>query len=95
MDSMDPFSEAVQRIVREQENVIGPLALEQARRVHGQKIDLDKHQVSFSGNRTQILEHLVTQYQKLFGQASVQVCKDAARPFLAKMPPQEVPALLK
>lgn len=91
----DPFSQAVQKIVKEQGNVIGPLALEQARRVDGLKVDLDKHQVSFSGNRTEILERLVEQYQKLFGQASVQVCRDAARPFLAKLPPQEVPALLK
>lgn len=92
---MDPFSQAVEKIVREQGNVIGPLALEQARRVQGLKVDLDKHEVSFNGNRTEILEHLVEQYQKLFGQASVQVCKDAVRPLVAKMPPQEVPALLK
>ena len=92
---MDPFSEAVEKIVREQRNVIGPLALEQARRVNGLQIDLEKHQVSFSGNRTEILEHLVEQYKKLFGQASVQVCKDAARPVLSNVSPQEVPALLK
>jgi hypothetical protein len=92
---MDPFTQAVEKIVREQENVIGPLALEQAKRVHGLSIDLEKNQISFSGNRTEVLEHLVEQYQKLFGQASVQVCKDAARPFLSKVPPQEVPALLK
>ncbi len=92
---MDPFSQAVQKIVKEQSNVIGPLALEQARRVHGLTIDLDKRLVSFSGNRTEILEHLVEEYQKLFGQASVQVCRDAARPILSKLPPQEVPALLK
>jgi len=92
---MDPLSEVVEKIVREQENVIGPLALEQARRVQGLKIDLDKRQVSFTGDRTHVLEHLVQQYQKLFGQASVQVCKDAARPMLDKLSPKEVPALLK
>lgn len=92
---MDPFSEVVEKIVRQQERVIGPLALEQAHRVHGLKVDLDKHQISFSGNRTQIVQHLVMQYQKLFGQASVEVCRDAARPLLAKLPAKEVPALLK
>lgn len=92
---MDPFSQAAEKIIREQESVIGPLALEQARRVNGLKVDLDKHQVSFSGNRTEVLEHLVQQYQKLFGQASVQVCKDAVRPYISKMSPNEVPALLK
>ena len=92
---MDPFSQAVEKIVRQQETIIGPLALEQAKRVQGLKIDLDKHEVSFSGNRTEALEHLVEQYQKLFGQASVQVCKEAARPVLSQLSPQEVPALLK
>ncbi len=92
---MDPFSQAVQKIVKEQGNVIGPLALEQARRVHGLTIDPDEHSVSFSGNRTEILEHLVEEYQKLFGQASVQVCRDAARSIMAKLPPQEVPSLLR
>lgn len=92
---MDVYEQAAEKIIREQENIIGSLAIEQAQRVNGLTIDLDKHQVDFSGNRTEILEHLVEQYQKLFGQTSVEVCRDAARPILSKLPPQEVPALLK
>lgn len=92
---MDPFSQAVEMIVRGQETVIGPLALEQAKRVSGLKIDLDKHEVSFSGDRTEILDHLVEQYKKLFGQASVQVCKEAAGTALSKMSPDELPSLLR
>ena len=92
---MDPFIKAVEEIVKEQQTIIGPLALEQAKRVKGLDLDLANHQVKFNGNKTDILQHLVEQYRTFFGQASVQVCKDAAKSALSQMPPQEVPALLK
>lgn len=92
---MDPFSQAVEKIINEQRNVIGPLAIEQAKKVSGLNINTEGLDVSFTGNKTEILGKLVEQYQKLFGQTSVQVCRDAARPFTSKLPPQEVPALLR
>lgn len=91
----DPFSQAVQRIVKEQETIIGPLALEQARKVKGLEIDMASHQVNFSGDKTEILDHLVKQYQAIFGQTSVEVCKDAVRPLLSQLSAQGMPGSLK
>jgi hypothetical protein len=91
----DPFSQAVQSIVNEQETIIGPLALEQARKVKGLEIDIATHQVKFDGNKTEILDHLVRQYQAIFGQTSVQVCKDAVQPLLSKLSAQEIPSSLR
>lgn len=91
----DLFSQAVQSIVKEQETIIGPLALEQARKVKGLKIDTPGHQIHFDGNKTEILDHLVKQYQTIFGQTSVQVCKDAVGPLLSKLSAQEIPGSLR
>lgn len=91
----DPFSQAVEKIVKEQETIIGPLALEQAQKVKGLAIDSKTRNVRFDGDKTQILELLVEQYKRLFGQTSVQVCKDAVAPILSKLTPQEIPNLLR
>jgi len=92
---MDVYEQAAEKIIREQETIIGPIALEQARQVEGLKVNPQSHQVSFSGNKVDALDRLVAQYRKLFGQTSVEVCKEAAHTILAKLPPQEVPSLLK
>lgn len=92
---MDIFSQMAEKIIKEQEGIIGPIALEQAKKVHGLSVDLQKHEITFSGNKTDILEKLVEKYKEVFGQASVEVCKDAVRGILAKLPKEQVPALLQ
>jgi hypothetical protein len=92
---MDAFAQIAEEIIKEQEHIIGPLAVEQAEKVSGLKVDKASHKVSFSGNKTTILDHLVGQYKNIFGQTSVEVCRGAAGPFLSKLPPQEVPSLLR
>lgn len=91
---MDIYEKAAERIIKEQESIIGPLALEQARQVSGLQVDQSNH-VSFKGNKVDGLDRLVSQYKKLFGQTSVEVCKDAAHGILAKLPAKEVPSLLR
>ena len=91
---MDIFGQVVERIITEQEKIIGPVALEQAKKVPGLTVDLQKHEVKITGSKKDILQKLIEQYQHLFGQASVEVCKDAAKDFVKKMPPGEVPSLI-
>lgn len=90
---MDVYEQAAEKIIKEQENIIGPLAIEQAKRVSG--LAVADHRVSFTGNKVDGLQKLVEQYMKLFGQTSVEVCKDAASSYLSTLPPQEVPSLLR
>lgn len=92
---MDIFSQMAERIIKEQEGVIGPVALEQARKVNGLSVDMQKHEIIFSGNKTEVLEKLIEKYKELFGQASVEVCKDAVRNILSQIPKDQVPSLLK
>lgn len=88
-------SQLVQQIIKGQELVIGPLAWEEAGKVTGLRIDVASHEVQVTGNSREVLEKLVAQYERLFGQASREVCRDAVRPLLSQVPPDEIPAVLK
>lgn len=92
---MDTFSELTQKIIKEQENIIGPLALEQARKVPGLIIDDNGKEVRFNGDQKDIVEKLVEKYRDLFGKASVQVCRDAAKDYMNKIPKEKMPAILQ
>lgn len=91
---MDIFSQLAQKIISEQENIIGPVALEQARKVPGLEIGNDGKEIVVSGNKRDTIEHLIEKYRDLFGMASVQVCKDAAKGFISQLPKDQVPPLL-
>lgn len=91
---MDPYIEAVSRIIKEQQSIIGPVALDQAKKVAGLEVGgIDN--VKIVGNKKQVLESLVNQYAKLFGQASVEVCKEAFSQVSDKINPSEIPDVLK
>ena len=92
---MDIFGQIAEQIIREQEKIIGPIALEQARKVQGLSVDMQKQEVKFEGDQKQIIESLIKQYERLFGQASVEVCKDAARSFIAQVPKDQIPTQLQ
>ena len=83
------------KIIQEQELIIGPVAWEEAEKVTGLRIDIVKHEASIEGNTKEVLERLVAQYEKLFGAASREVCRDAVRPLLSQVPEGEIPAVLK
>ena len=92
---MDPFIPAVIKIIEEQADIIGPLALEQARKVSGLTIDWDAKTVIFDGDKTQILGKLVEKYEELFGQISVQVCKESVKKLSQGIPEDQLPPSLK
>ncbi len=89
------MAQLAQKIIKEQENVIGPIALEQAKKVPGLTINWDKHEVSLSGNEKDILDQLVNSYKHLFGQASVEVCRDAIKGLLKSIPVDKIPSQLQ
>ncbi len=92
--NMDPFIQAISRIIREQQAIVGPLALDQARKVEGLDVTTPDD-IKITGNKKQTLDNLINQYAKLFGQASVEVCRQAFQPFSDKIPAAEVPDILK
>lgn len=92
---MDIFAQIAEKIIREQEGIIGPVALEQAKKVPGLKIDWPKHEVKLEGDKKEIVEKLVEQYEYLFGQASVEVCKDAVKDIVSSIPKTQMPQMLQ
>ena len=43
---MDILSQIAEKIIKEQENIIGPVALEQAQKVPGLSVDIAKNKVT-------------------------------------------------
>lgn len=82
------------RIIKEQELVIGPLAWDEARKVSGLTVDQVHNTASFSGDGKDIIDRLVSQYERIFGKASHEVCREAVHDIVEKMKPEEVPSSL-
>lgn len=91
---MDTYARAISNIIKEQQAIIGPVALDQAKKVSGLSVT-SVDDVKIVGNKKEVLTNLVIQYSKLFGRASVEVCKEAFQPFSSKIPSTEVPDILK
>ena len=85
------------RIIREQELVIGPLAWIEAAKVQGlQVIDQRAGTLLITDPYpTQVVDRLISQYEKLFGRASHEVSKDAVKGIIANMLPSEIPESLR
>jgi hypothetical protein len=73
----DIYEQLAETIVREQEKIIGPIAIEQARNVPGIEVNWVSHQIHIEGDEKMKLEQLVDKYKDLFGKISVEVCKKA------------------
>ena len=85
-----------EKIIKEQELVIGPLAWSEARKVQGITIDTQKGAVVISNSDPKAtVDRLVAQYERLFGRASHEVCREAAAPLIATLLPAEIPSSLR
>ncbi len=93
---MSIYTKMVVSIIEAQEGIIGPLALEQAQKVPGLKIDWEEKEIVIEGEEKEIINTLVKQYEHFFGKASVEACKDAVRGLIKEMPQEgQVPDLLR
>lgn len=91
---MDIYSLAISQIIKQQELIIGPLALNQAKGVSGLNIITDEN-ITIKGDGKTVLENLVKQYARLFGQASIEVCKDAVKEINPPVPSNDLPEILR
>ena len=90
---MEPYSQLISNIIKEQEVIIGPVALEQAQKIDGLEI-VSVTNIKIHGTPKVIIEKLVQQYVKLFGRASIEVCKEAVKETVPEVPKNDLPAIL-
>jgi hypothetical protein len=84
------------RIIQEQELVIGPLAWSEAEKTQGIRvINRASSQIEIDGDGAGAVDRLVAKYERLFGRASHEVCREAAAPLLVGMPEAEIPSSLR
>lgn len=96
MQEMTIFSQISLRIIKEQEQIIGPIAWEEAKKVSGFRVvNQQSGEVTFEGDARDILNRLVAQYSRLFGQVSNEVCKEAVQDLIAELPQGDIPTSLK
>lgn len=79
-------------IIQQQERVIGSLAWVEAGKVNG--LYITNKEVTIKETPKKTLESLVKQYQSLFGQASLEVCKDAVRNLVLTVEKEKIPEVL-
>lgn len=91
----DLYSRIILKIISEQRQIIGPLAITEALKVSNLKVDIGLSKVQIVGDSKQALENLIKQYEKLFGRASVEVCKRVSYDFIKNLPASEIPEFLR
>jgi len=94
-DNQKVFEQIAEKIIEQQESIVGPVAIEQAKRVTGLKINWAQHEIHVSGNPPAVIDKLIDQFKELFGQIAVRVSKEAAGSMLAKLPADQIPSSLK
>ena len=92
---MDIYAQIAEKIIKSQEAIIGPVAVEQAEQVPNLKVDWINHKVSINGQGARVIDVLVGRYQDLFGQISVEVSKEAVHALIAELNPDQLPHTLK
>ncbi|MBP7967651.1 MAG: hypothetical protein IT215_01660 [Chitinophagaceae bacterium] len=91
---MDEYKKAVSRIIKQQRSVMGPIAIDLARRVDGLTIT-NSNDIQIKGDGSIILSNLVNEYANLFGRAAVEVCKDAIKEMHPPLPFSQLPKVLQ
>lgn len=91
---MTVFEDMASKIIKEQQTIIGPLALREANKVQGLKVNTPDD-IVIEGNSKEILQKLVEQYAKLFGNASIQLCREVTEQYSSDIPEAEKPEFLK
>ena len=89
-------SEIATAIVKHQTEIIGPLATQQASKVKGVIVSQNSVQIPDANtDPQQILIELVDKYAQIFGNTSIEVCKDALREANITISTKDLPLILQ
>lgn len=94
--TMNIYEKISARIIKEQELIIGPVAWDEAKKVSGFSIlNKETGEVTLGTNTPETVNLLVSQYERLFGRASHEVCKEAVQDLITNLTPEEIPSSLR
>lgn len=84
------------RIIKEQELIIGPIAWQEAEKVPDLRLtNRENAEIAPThANPKEVINQLVGRYERLFGRASREACRDAVAVILAELSPADVPSSL-
>jgi hypothetical protein len=91
---MNIFDQIAQNIIKEQQLIIGPLAIEEASKVVGLVLKDNKVEIT-AENKQGVIDALVARYERIFGKISHEVCRHAAQKLVSTLSANEVPVSLK
>jgi hypothetical protein len=94
-DIREVYATICSQIVKEQGQIIGTLSYEQASHVQGLQINPSTYNCTIRGEPLVVLEQLVDKYRQFFGNAAVEVCREAAMHLKARLPQEQIPQLLR
>ncbi len=83
------------QIIKDQAKIIGALSIEQASHINGLAVDPLTYNCVLSGDGNKVLEDLVNKYREFFGNAAVEVCREAASRYASRLPNGQMPDMLK
>jgi len=93
---MSTLDQIAKNIIKEQELIIGPVAWSEAKKVNGLHIEgRNFSEIRMEVENIEVIDKLVRQYERLFGRASTEVCKDAASILIRSLPSNQVPNSLR
>lgn len=77
---MDASTELIRKIIAEHEQIIGPLAWEEARKVRGLTVDALNKKITIADRRPEVvMGELIAQYEHLFGRTSIEIAKEVTK----------------
>lgn len=91
---MDTYLDTAKKIIKAQEDIVGSVAFDLAKKVPGITIGSSEKDITIEGDKKTVLNNLIEQYENLFGLASIEVCKKAANDFIQNTPKDQLPPLL-
>jgi hypothetical protein len=90
---MNKLEEMAVKIIKEQELIMGPIAWSEASRVPGLQVQGTEVSITDPDQKS-VLDRLVGQYERLFGRAARETCREAVASILADLSPSETPSSL-
>ena len=84
------------KMVKEQALIVGPYAWETAGKAEGIHIAADHESITINnGNEGKVIDHLVGQFEYLFGTAAHKICRESVADMIKSMRAEDIPESLK